>query len=127
VTLEPGFPTDGAGRLLWAGIATLAQPAGHFARQEDRDDGTVDSPLPEPDPRQFSRAVDLWAAHIRQATGWASLDDLTETSGHFFLGNGLEQQVRRHKRHQGEPGQHVQQEIDAVMKLGRPEDGPGLP
>src|SRR6266568_385486 len=114
-----------AGRLLWAGIATLAQPAGHLARQEDRDDGTVDSPLPEPDPRQFSRAVDLWAAHIRQATRWASLDDLHQALSHFLLGNGLEQQVRRHQRHQGEPGQQVQQEIDAVMKLGRPEDGPG--
>ena len=71
MVLEPGFPADGAGRLLGAGIATLAQPAGHFARQEDRENGPVDSPLPEPDPRQFSRSVDLRAAHIGQATGWA--------------------------------------------------------
>src|SRR5439155_21033655 len=85
VLLEPGFPTDGTAGLLRAGIATLAQGAGCFARQEDRDDGTVHSTLPEPDPRQLSRGINLRAAHIRQATGGASLDDLTETSGHFLL------------------------------------------
>ena len=67
--LEPGFPADGAGRLLGAGIATLAQAAGHFARQEDWENGTVHATLLEPDPRQLSRGVDLRAAHIRQATG----------------------------------------------------------
>src|SRR6266851_7620040 len=125
VVLEPCFPAYCAGRLLWAGIATLAQSAGCFARQPEGENGTVYSTLPEPDPRQLSRGVDLWAAHIRQATGGASLHDLTETLGHFLLGHRLQQQVCRHQRNQGEPGQKVQQEIDAVMKLGRPQDGPG--
>lgn len=49
VLLEPGFPTDRAGGLLRAGIAPLTQSAGSFARQEERDDGTMDPPLLEPD------------------------------------------------------------------------------
>ncbi len=54
VLLEPGLPADGAGRLLGAGIATLAHAASGFARQEDREDGPVDFPLIEPDLRQLS-------------------------------------------------------------------------
>src|SRR6266542_1140289 len=104
---QPCFPAESTCRLLWAGIATLAQGAGCFARQEDRDDGPVHPTLLEPDPRQLSRGGDLRAAHIRQATGGPSLHDLTETPCHFLLGHGLEQPVCRHKRHQGEPGQHL--------------------
>ncbi len=51
VLLEPGLPADGAGGLLGAGVASLTQGAGGFARQPERDDGTMDSPLPEPDAR----------------------------------------------------------------------------
>lgn len=51
VLLEPGFPTDRAGGLLRAGIAPLTQGAGSFARQEERDDGTMDPPLLEPHAR----------------------------------------------------------------------------
>src|SRR5579859_1974580 len=108
VLLEPGFPVYYACSLLWAGIASLAHAAGCFARQPKGDNGTVSSTLPEPDPRQLSRGINLRAAHIRQATGWASLGDLNQASSHFFLCNGLEQQVSREKRHQGELGQHVQ-------------------
>ena len=77
--LEPCFPTDGASGLLGAGIAPLAQGSGHFARQEDRDDGAMHPMLLEPDVRQLPRGVDLWAAHVWQVTGGASLDNLTET------------------------------------------------
>jgi hypothetical protein len=90
VLLEPCFPVYCACRLLWAGIATLAHTAGCFARQPEGNNGTVYFTLPEPDPRQLSRGVDLRAADIRQATRWASLDDLTQTLGHFLLCNGLE-------------------------------------
>jgi hypothetical protein len=51
VLLKPCFPTDRAYCLLWAGIATLAQAAGCFARQPERDNSTVFSKLPEPAPR----------------------------------------------------------------------------
>ena len=91
VLLEPYFPAYCACRLLWAGIATLAQGSSHFTRQPEGKNGTVNSTLPEPDPRQLTRSVDLRATYIGQATGWASLDDLTQTSGHFLLRNGLEQ------------------------------------
>jgi hypothetical protein len=74
VLLEPCFPAYCACRPLWASIATLAQSASCFARQPEGENGAVYSTLPEPDPRQLSRGVDLRAAHIRQATGWASLD-----------------------------------------------------
>src|SRR5260370_13994649 len=100
VVLEPCFPADCTSRLLWAGIATLAQAPGCFARQEDRENDTVHPTLLEPDPRQLSRGVVLRTAHVRQATGWASLDDLTEALGHFLLGHRLNQQLSRHKRHQ---------------------------
>src|SRR5437879_1667696 len=119
VVLEPCFPANCTSRPLWAGIATLAQAPGCFARQEDWENDAVYSTLLEPDPRQLSRGVDLRAAHVRQATGGACLDDLTEALGYFLLGHRLKQQVSRHKRHQGQPGQHEQHEIDEVMKLGR--------
>src|SRR5579859_921856 len=125
VLLEPGIPTDSPYRLLWAGIAPLAQSADHFAGEPERDDGPAHSPLFEPDARHFSRRVDLWAAHIWQATRWASLHNLTETLGHLLLGHWLQQQVSWHQRHQGQPGQEIQQEIHAVMKLRCPQDGPG--
>ena len=95
VLLEPCFPAYCACRLLWAGIASLTQGPDHFARQKDRENGPVHVPLLEPDPRQLFRGVDLWTAHIRQATGGASLDDLNQVFSHFLLGHGLEQQVRR--------------------------------
>ena len=63
--------------------------------------------LLEPDVRQLPRGVDLWAAHVWQLTGGASLDNLTETPCHFLLDHRLEQQVRRQQRHQGKPGQRV--------------------
>src|SRR5262249_6621504 len=125
VVLEPGLPTDSASGLFWAGIPSLAQGAGHFARQPEWDDSTMHPPLLEPNPRQLSSGVDLWAAHIRQATRWASLDNLHQTPGNVLYVNGLERQIRREQRHQGEPGQEAQQEIDAVMKLGRPQNRPG--
>src|SRR5260370_32987658 len=91
VVLEPCFPAYCAGRLLWAGIATLAQSAGCFARHPEGENGTVYSTLPEPEPRQISRGVDLRPAHTRQATGWASRDGLKEPSGHCFRCTGFEQ------------------------------------
>ena len=38
VCLEPGFPGHRASRLLWAGIAPLAQGTGHPARQPEGND-----------------------------------------------------------------------------------------
>jgi len=105
VLLEPDLPTDGACRLLGAGIATLAHAASGFAWQEDREHGPVDSTLLEPDPRQFSRGVDLRTTHIRQAARGASLYDLYKASSDFFLSNRLEQQVRRHQCHQRQSGE----------------------
>lgn len=65
VLLEPCFPASCARGLLWAGVASLAQGTGHFARQPERDDGTTHPPLPEPDARQLSRGVDARATHVR--------------------------------------------------------------
>src|SRR5260370_9044633 len=87
VVLEPCFPADCTSRLLWAGIATLAQAPGCFARQEDRENDTVHPTLLEPDPRQLSRGVDLRTAHVRQATGWAwrSEEHTSELQSHLNL------------------------------------------
>jgi len=122
VLLEPGFPAYCAGRLLRAGIAPLAHGASHFARQPERENSPVHSTLLEPDPRQLARGEDLRASDILHATGWASLDDLHQAPRHLLLGYGLQRQVRRHKRHQGKPGQKVQHDINQVMKLRRPEN-----
>src|SRR5260370_8354834 len=83
VLLEPCFPAYCAGRLLWAGIATLAQSAGCFARQPEGENGPAYSTRPEPDPPQLSSGADLWAAHIRQPTQGPNLHDLRPTSAHF--------------------------------------------